>query len=105
MDTIWIVNAFYRTTEFDVWLSNLKDKVGKARILKRIRAAEGGNFGDCEPVGDGVSEMRIHAGPGYRLYYTRIGEVIYLLLVGGDKSSQSRDIKRAIDMARALKAE
>jgi putative addiction module killer protein len=99
------MNAFYRTAEFDSWLSNLKDKIGKARILKRIRAAEGGNFGDCEPVGEGVSEMRIHVGPGYRLYYTRIGEVIYLLLVGGDKSSQSRDIKRAIDMARALKSE
>jgi putative addiction module killer protein len=99
------VNTFYRTAEFDIWLSNLKDKIGKARILKRIRAAEGGNFGDCEPVGEGVSEMRIHVGPGYRLYYTRIGEVIYLLLVGGNKSSQSRDIKRAIDMARALKSE
>jgi putative addiction module killer protein len=61
------VNAFYRTAEFDVWLSNLKDKIGKARILKRIRAAEGGNFGGCEPVGEGVSEMRIHVGPGYRL--------------------------------------
>ena len=99
------MNAFYRTTEFDVWLSNLKDKAGKARILKRIRAAEGGNFGDCEPVGEGVSEMRIRVGPGYRLYYTRIGEVVYLLLVGGDKSSQPRDIKRAIAMARALKSE
>lgn len=99
------MNAFYRTSEFDIWLSNLKDKVGKARILKRIRAAEGGNFGDCEPVGEGVSEMRIHVGPGYRLYYTRIGEVVYLLLVGGDKSSQPRDIKRAIAMARALKSE
>lgn len=102
MDTIYVVNAFYRTAEFDVWLSNLKDK---ARILKRIRAAEGGNFGDCKPVGESVSEMRIHVGPGYRLYYTRIGEVIYLLLVGGDKSSQSRDIKRAMDIARALKTE
>ena len=99
------MNNFYRTAEFDSWLSNLKDKIGKARILKRIRAAEGGNFGDCEPVGEGVSEMRIHVGPGYRLYYTRTGEVIYLLLFGGGKSSQSRDIKRAIEMARSLKTE
>jgi putative addiction module killer protein len=99
------VNTFYRTAEFDSWLSNLKDKIGKARILKRIRAAEGGNFGDCEPVGEGVSEMRIHVGPGYRLYYTRTGEVIYLLLLGGGKISQSRDIKRAIEMARSLKTE
>ncbi|RPJ14974.1 MAG: type II toxin-antitoxin system RelE/ParE family toxin [Deltaproteobacteria bacterium] len=99
------MNTFYRTAEFDSWLSNLKDKIGKARILKRIRAAEGGNFGDCEPVGGGVSEMRIHVGPGYRLYYTRTGEVIYLLLLGGGKSSQPRDIKRAIEMARSLKTE
>jgi putative addiction module killer protein len=97
------VNAFYRTAEFDTWLSSLKDKIGKARIIKRIRAAEGGNFGDCEPVGKSVSEMRIHVGPGYRVYYTRSDEVIYLLLVGGDKSSQSRDMKRAIEMARSLK--
>jgi putative addiction module killer protein len=96
--------TFYRTAEFDTWLSGLKDKVGKARIIKRIRAAEGGNFGDCEPVGEGVSEMRIHVGAGYRLYYTRSGEVIYLLLLGGDKSSQPRDIKRAIEMVRSLKA-
>ncbi len=99
------MNTFYRTAEFDSWLSNLKDKIGKARILKRIRAAEGGNFGDCEPVGGGVSEMRIHVGPGYRLYYTRTGEVIYLLLLGGGKSSQPRDIKRAIEMVRSLKSE
>jgi putative addiction module killer protein len=97
------VNAFYRTAEFDTWLSSLKDKIGKARIIKRIRAAEGGNLGDCGPVGEGVSEMRIHVGPGYRVYYTRSDAVIYLLLVGGDKSSQSRDMKRAIEMARSLK--
>jgi putative addiction module killer protein len=71
----------------------------------RIRSAEHGNFGDCEPVGGGVSEMRIHCGPGYRVYYTRRGEVVYLLLLVGDKSSQKRDIKRAIDMARSLEKE
>jgi putative component of toxin-antitoxin plasmid stabilization module len=87
MDTIRDVNIFHRSAEFDAWLSDLQDKIGKARIVKRIRAAEAGNFGDCEPVGKGVSEMRIHVGPG------------------GDKSSQSRDIKRAIEMARALKTE
>lgn len=81
----------------------MKDPIGRARIATRIRSAEHGHFGDCEPVGDGVSEMRVHVGPGYRLYYTRVGEVVYLLLVGGDKSSQRRSIKRALEMARTLK--
>ncbi len=94
-----------RSEEFDTWLSALKDKLGRARIIHRIRSAEHGNFGDCEPVGEGVSEMRIHFGPGYRVYYTRRGEVICLLLLGGDKRSQKRDIKHAIEMARALNKE
>lgn len=96
------MNTFLRTEEFDAWLSALKDKVGRARIAHRIRSAELGNFGDCEPVGSGVSEMRVHVGPGYRVYYTRRGEIVYLLLVGGDKSSQKRDIQRAIELARTL---
>lgn len=97
------MNTFLRSEEFDAWLVALKDKIGRARIINRIRAAEAGNFGDCEPVGEGVSEMRIHVGPSYRLYYTRRGEVVYLLLLGGDKSDQKRDIKRALEMARKLK--
>ena len=64
-----------------------------------------GNFGDCESVGEGVSEMRIHVGPGYRAYFTRRAEVVYLLLLGGDKSTQKRDIKRAIELARVLDKE
>ena len=96
------VITFLRSAEFDEWLLALKDKIGRARIAHRIRSAEAGNFGDCEPVGEGVSEMRVHVGSGYRMYYTRRGEVIYMLLLGGDKSSQKRDIKRAIEMARAL---
>lgn len=99
------MNTFLRTEAFDAWLSALKDKIGRARIAHRIRSAEHGNFGDCEPVGDGVFEMRVHVGPGYRVYYTRRGEVIYLLLLGGDKSTQKRDIKRAIEMARELDKE
>lgn len=99
------MNTFLRSEEFDAWLAALKDKIGRARILHRIRSAEHGNFGDCEPVGEGVSEMRIHTGPGYRVYFTRRGTVVYLLLVGGDKSSQQRDIKRAITMAQELKQE
>ena len=62
-----------------------------------------GNFGDCEPVGEGVSEMRIHAGPGYRVYFLLTGATLYLLLTGGDKSSQKQDIIRANEMARELR--
>ena len=76
---------------------------GKARIVERIRSAERGNFGDCEPVGSGVSEMRIHFGPGYRVYFTRTGKVDYVLLCGGSKRGQQRDIARAKELARALK--
>ena len=79
------MNQFHRTSAFDSLLSSLKDKIGRARIASRIRAAEAGNFGDCEPVGEGVSEMRVHIGPGYRIYYTRMGDIEYLLLLGGKK--------------------
>ena len=99
------MNTFLASDEFSDWMSGLNDKVGKAIIGKRIRAAEAGRFGDCEPVGEGVSEMRIHYGPGYRAYFTRRGEVVYLLLLGGDKSTQKRDIKRAKALARALPKE
>ena len=97
------MNTFHRTSEFDDWLSALKDRIGKARIAQRLDSAAAGNFGDCEPVGEGVSEMRVLVGPGYRVFFTRIDEVIYLLLVGGDKSSQKCDIKRALEMASILK--
>ncbi len=62
-----------------------------------------GNFGVCEPVGDGVSEMRVHVGPGYRVYFTRIGAIVYVLLAGGDKSAQKRDVARARNMANEVK--
>jgi len=88
------MNTFERSEEFNAWLVALKDKVGRARIIHRIRSAEHGNFGDCGPVGEGVSEMRVHFGPGYRAYFTWRANVVYLLLLGGDKSSQKRDIKR-----------
>jgi putative addiction module killer protein len=97
------VNTLIRTEEFVEWLNGLRDAKGKARIIARLDSAALGNFGDCEPVGSGVSEMRIHTGPGYRVYYTRRERVVYLLLLGGDKSTQKRDIKRAVEMARQLK--
>jgi putative addiction module killer protein len=97
------MNRIERSEEFVTWLERLSDKKGKARILSRIDAAMLGNFGDCEPVGEGVSEMRVHFGPGYRVYYTRREAVVYLLLLGGEKSSQARDIKRAKAMSLELK--
>jgi putative addiction module killer protein len=99
------MNTFFKSDEFNEWLTGLKDRAGKVIIARRIEAAEAGRFGDCEPVGEGVSEMRIHFGPGYRAYFTRRGSVVYLLLLGGDKSTQKRDIKRAKEMARALPKE
>ena len=89
------MNTFLRTEEFDEWLLKLRDQIAKARIITRIRSAEEGNFGDCEPVGEGISEMRVHVGPGYRVYFCRRGKVVYLLLCGGDKSSQKKDIREA----------
>ena len=97
------MNTIVRTGVFDAWLSKLKDARAKARIIVRIRSAERGNFGDCESVGAGVSEMRIHFGPGYRVYFTRVGDVVYTLLRGGTKSSQKRDIVKAKELARLLK--
>ena len=105
VDTLNSMNTFDRSDEFGAWLAALKDKIGRARIALRIRSASMETLGDCEPVGEGVSEMRIHFDPDYRVYFTRRGEVLYLLLLGGDKSSQKRDIKSAIKMARAFDKE
>jgi putative addiction module killer protein len=93
---------FEKTEEFERWLRDLRDERATLRVLSRLNSASHGNFGDCAPVGEGVSEMRIHYGPGYRVYYTRVGDVVYLLLLGGDKSSQKRDIKYAIELAREV---
>jgi putative addiction module killer protein len=91
-----------RTVEFDEWLKGLRDRVARARIAQRLDAAAIGHFGVCEPVGEGISEMRIHVGAGYRVYFTRRGPTVYVLICGGDKSSQKRDIKRAKKLARLL---
>ncbi len=88
-----------QTTVFAEWLAQLADAVGKGLIVARIEAAKSGNFGDCGPVGDGVAEMKIHFGPGYRVYFMREGRIVYLLLCGGDKSSQKADIRSARSMA------
>lgn len=92
-----------QTTEtFDTWFNGLRDRKAKARIQARIDRAEEGNFGDCEPVGKGVSEMRIHYGAGYRVYWKRSGREWVILLAGGNKSTQQADIKTALRLARDL---
>ena len=80
---------------FSEWLEALRDKVAQARIRLRLRQVQAGNLGDVKPVGGGVSEFRIHVGPGYRVYCGRHGKAIVILLWGGDKSSQTADIRRA----------
>lgn len=92
-----------RTTAFfAVWLDRLRDIHARARVLARIERLASGNPGDVKPVGEGVSEMRIDHGPGYRVYYTMQGREIVILLVGGDKRTQASDIKKAISLARNL---
>lgn len=91
------------TSEFVNWYSSLTDKMAARRIQARIDRAEDGNFGDHKPVGEGVLEMRIHHGPGYRVYFTLRGFEVILLLAGGDKSTQSKDIQTAQKLARHLK--
>jgi putative addiction module killer protein len=85
-----------KTSEFDKWLKKLKDKKAKARILVRLqRIEENGNFGDCQPIGEGLSELRIHYAAGYRVYLKKHQGHFVLLLAGGDKSTQSKDIEKA----------
>jgi putative addiction module killer protein len=93
-----------RSREFDAWLKGLADLNAKARVLARLRSATLGNFGDCAPVGEGLSEMRIHCGPGYRVYFVRTETTVYFLLTGGTKSSQAKDIDRARAMAREIRS-
>jgi putative addiction module killer protein len=97
------MNTILKSQEFDKWLLGLKDLIAKAQVIVRIRSAQIGNFGDHASVGGGVYEMRIHVGPGYRVYYTRTDSVVYFLLLGGTKKGQQRDIDNAIAMAKAMK--
>jgi putative addiction module killer protein len=97
------VTEILRTDEFDTWLSHLRDREARARVLVRIARLALGNPGDTKPVGGGVSELRVTYGPGYRLYFTQAERGIVVLLVGGDKSSQDRDIAKARELAAGLK--
>ena len=91
-----------RTGAFIDWLVALRDVAARARIAKRIDRIAQGNFGDAKSVGDGVSELRFTFGPGYRVYYTRRGDIVVILLCGGDKGSQEQDIERAKAIAREI---
>jgi putative addiction module killer protein len=90
------------TEIFDQWLRNLQDRKGRARILARLESARLGNLGDVKAVGDGVREMRLDVGPGYRVYFALRGRVLLLLLCGGNKSTQARDIAKARRILRDL---
>jgi putative addiction module killer protein len=85
--------------EFDAWLRGLKDKTAQRRLVARLRKASFGNLGDAKPVGKGVSEMREHFGPGWRMYFTLRGRELIVMLGGGDKSSQKADIAAAQRLA------
>jgi putative addiction module killer protein len=95
--------VFEKHRQFDQWLRDIRDVNVRAFVIRRIRAAGLGNWGDCKSIGDGISEMRIHYGAGYRLYFMRRGQSDYLLLGGGDKSTQSRDIEKAIKLAEMIR--
>jgi len=91
-----------KTDTFGKWIDGLQDIRARARILVRIERLAAGNPGEVKPVGEGVSEMRIDYGPGYRVYFKKIGQKIVILLTGGDKNSQSKDIKTALRFSRNL---
>lgn len=87
---------------YNDWIDGIKDHVTRARIRRRLDRLELGNYGDCEPVGEGVSELRFHFGSGYRIYFSEVDDVILILLCGGDKHTQKKDIKLAKQYWREL---
>ena len=94
-----------QTEEFRGWLDALSDRRAQVRITARLRLAEAGNLGDWAPVGGDISEMRIDFGPGYRRYFTRRGSMLMVMLAGGNKAAQKRDIRRAQRMVNQLESE
>ena len=91
-----------RLDEFSDWLKSLKDALTRQRLNARLRKVQNGNLGDVKSVGDGVCEMREHFGPGWRMYYVLRGEMLIVMLGGGDKSSQKDDVRQAIALAKSL---
>jgi putative addiction module killer protein len=91
-----------QTDEYSEWFEALRDGQARSRINVRVRRLSLGNFGDVKPVGEGVSELRIDHGSGYRVYFTQRGSEVIILLAGGDKRTQNRDIQKAQELARNL---
>lgn len=96
------MHTIKRTPEFDVWLAGLKDEKTRVRLVARLRKAQLGNLGDIKPIGAGVYEMREHFGPGWRMYYLKVDALVIVLLGGGDKASQDRDIAKAMELAKQI---
>lgn len=88
--------------EFDKWLTGIKDGITRRRLARRLERAEQGNLGDITPVGEGVSEMREHFGKGWRMYFVQHGDFVIVMLGGGDKSTQQRDINKAIELSKTI---
>ncbi len=99
------MTVFRKTEVFAKWIDNLRDIQARARIQARIERLALGNPGDVKPIGEGVSELRIGYGPGYRVYFKKVGLTVMILLAGGSKKSQNRDIKKALELARMFKKE
>lgn len=99
------MNTIEQTEEFEEWLDNLKDTQAQKVIAREILKMQGGLFGDHKSLRDKVAEARIHYGPGYRLYYTKIGSTIYLMLGGGTKKKQDADIETAVQLAKRWREE
>lgn len=100
--TLRVVIEIRQTEAFASWFDSLRDRKARARIDVRIRRLSLGNPADVKPIGSGVSELRIDYGPGYRVYFVQRGPMLIILLAGGDKRTQQRDIRKALDLARAL---
>jgi len=104
LNTILRMFFIEKTTDFDKWFKKLKDLKAKANILFRLQKLEKyEHFGDCEPVGDGIRELKINYAKGYRVYFKETDEKVIILLIGGDKSTQQRDIEKAKDIWKKLK--
>jgi len=103
MEYIWAMFTLIASSRFEKWFGGLRDHRASARIRQRLARLEQGHAGDAKPVGDGISELRIDYGPGYRVYFMRRGPVVILLLCGGHKASQPRDIEEAKRIAREWK--